>query len=61
MLIGDDLSDFIACVRESPRGPCTAAATSESRAKALAEHADFWGNGWYILPNPMHGSWTSFD
>ena len=18
-----------------------------------------WGNGWYILPNPMHGSWTS--
>lgn len=61
MLVGDDLSDFIACVRESPHGACTEAATSESRAGALAKYADFWGNGWYILPNPMHGSWTSFD
>ena len=61
MLVGDDLSDFIACVRESPHGACTEAATSESRAEALAKYADFWGNGWYILPNPMHGSWTSFD
>lgn len=60
-LVGDDLSDFIACVRENPHGACTEAATSESRAAALEEHADFWGNGWYILPNPMHGSWTSFD
>jgi acid phosphatase len=60
-LIGDDLSDFIPCVRESPHGACTEAATSESRAAALKEHAEFWGNGWYILPNPMHGSWTSFD
>lgn len=61
MLIGDDLSDFVPCVRESPRGACTDAATSESRAAALEQYADFWGNGWYILPNPMHGSWTSFD
>jgi acid phosphatase len=60
MLVGDDLSDFIACVRESPRGACTEAATSESRAAALEKYSDFWGNGWYILPNPMHGSWTSF-
>jgi len=61
MLIGDDLSDFIACVRESPHGECTEPATSSSRMEALRAHADFWGNGWYILPNPMHGSWTSFQ
>ena len=22
-------------------------------------YAGYWGNGWYILPNPMYGSWTS--
>lgn len=60
MLLGDDLSDFIACVRESPHGACTEGATSESRTVALEQYSDFWGNGWYILPNPMHGSWTSF-
>jgi acid phosphatase len=61
MLIGDDLSDFIACVRESPNGACTVPATSASRAEALEKHKDYWGNGWYILPNPMHGTWTSFE
>jgi len=59
MLIGDDFSDFVPCSREKPAGPCTEAATRESRAAQLEKYKDFWGNGWYILPNPMHGSWTS--
>jgi len=59
MLIGDDLSDFIPCVREKPAGPCTTPATRESRAALLEQHKQFWGKGWYMLPNPMHGSWTS--
>ena len=59
MLVGDDLSDFIACTRSSPRAPCTDVATRESRRQAVRDNADYWGNGWYILPNPMHGSWTS--
>jgi acid phosphatase len=59
MLIGDDLGDFIACVRSSPNPPCTEAATSKSRRAAVEKYADYWGNGWYVLPNPMHGSWTS--
>lgn len=59
MLFGDDLGDFIACVRASPKAPCTEAATRESRLQAIDRHAKYWGNGWYILPNPMHGSWTS--
>ena len=59
MLLGDDLSDFIPCVREDPAGECTTAATRASRLDALDKHRQMWGNGWYILPNPMHGSWTS--
>ena len=58
MLLGDDLSDFVPCVRSSPKPPCTDAATKHSRDAAVAEYAGYWGNGWYILPNPMHGSWT---
>lgn len=61
MLIGDDLGDFIPCTRKRPLAPCTTAATRESRHALVDEFADYWGNGWYVLPNPMHGSWTSFD
>jgi acid phosphatase len=61
MLIGDDLSDFIPCVRSSPRKPCTERATIESRDKLAYEHSNYWGAGWFVLPNPMHGSWTSVE
>lgn len=23
------------------------------------KYAAYWGHGWYVLPNPMHGSWTT--
>jgi len=59
MLIGDDLNDFIPCVRATPAPPCTASASSESRRQAVERHAAYLGKGWYVLPNPMHGSWTS--
>lgn len=59
MLFGDDLGDFVHCTRARPLPPCTEPATRASREAALDSHADYWGNGWYILPNPMHGSWTS--
>jgi 5'-nucleotidase (lipoprotein e(P4) family) len=61
MLFGDDLGDFIACSREKPLHPCDEAATIESRRAATVEFARYWGEGWYILPNPMHGSWTTFN
>ena len=59
MLIGDDLGDFLPCVRAKPVAPCPAA-TVEDRARMTLEHSEYWGVGWHILPNPMHGSWTSF-
>ena len=60
-LIGDDFGDFVPCVRKKIRAPCTEAATSASRSDALDTYDRYWGNGWYILPNPMHGSWTSIE
>lgn len=59
MLFGDDFGDFVACARVKPLDPCTEPATRASRHAALEAHARYWGNGWYILPNPMHGSWTT--
>jgi len=59
MLFGDDYGDFVTCTRAKPLTPCKEPATRASRAAALDTYADYWGNGWYILPNPMHGSWTS--
>lgn len=58
-LFGDDYGDFVHCTRAKPLEPCTEPATRESRHAALETYADYWGNGWYILPNPMHGSWTT--
>ena len=59
MLIGDDLGDFVPCARKKVVAPCTAPGTRDSRAAALITYDKYWGAGWYILPNPMHGSWTS--
>ena len=59
MLIGDDFSDFVPCARKSVYAPCTQGATRASRAADVRKYEEYWGNGWYILPGPMHGSWTS--
>jgi acid phosphatase len=58
MLIGDDLGDFLPCVRKKPYAPCIAGASAEDRMRMVDDSRHLWGNGWYILPNPMHGSWT---
>ena len=61
MVIGDDFGDFVDCARENIVAPCRTAGTRASRSMALDTHDHYWGNGWYILPNPMHGSWTSVE
>jgi len=59
MLFGDDLGDFLPCIRSKPIAPCPAA-TAEFRKRMTLQYIDYWGIRWHILPNPMHGSWTSF-
>jgi len=49
MLFGDDLGDFIAGV-QSDMAP-------EKRREITRIHEDLWGRKWFILPNPMYGSW----
>ncbi len=61
MLIGDDLSDFIPCVRKKVHAPCKEGATAASRQKQTELYERYWGAGWYVLPNPMHGSWTTVE
>lgn len=47
MLFGDDLNDFV-----------SAKDISESKRENLVnEHKRKWGRMWYILPNPVYGSW----
>ncbi|MGE5489095.1 MAG: 5'-nucleotidase, lipoprotein e(P4) family [bacterium] len=46
LLIGDDLNDFIS------------APPDLAGRDALAQaYAQFWGERWIVLPNPMYGSW----
>ena len=63
MLIGDDLGDFIPCTRYKPVAPCSQAdgATIASRHALTHKYRAYWGAGWFVLPNPMHGSWTSVE
>ena len=48
MLFGDDLGDFISEYRTSP----------QTRMSAALEYNE-WGTKWFMLPNPMYGSWES--
>lgn len=55
MLVGDDLNDFTSAKNISQKG----------RNAIVENHKTLWGNKWYVLPNPVYGSWeqalTNFD
>lgn len=59
MVFGDDLGDFLDCARARVIPPCTRPATAADRLRAISEYEEYWGRGWFVLPNPMYGSWTS--
>jgi acid phosphatase len=47
LVVGDDLNDFAA----------VAGKTQAERADIVDRAAGWWGTRWFILPNPMYGSW----
>ena len=49
MLLGDDLGDFLPNVKKN--------VTLEQRARLVGEYRAYWGDRWFMLPNPMYGSW----
>lgn len=47
MQFGDQLGDFVQVVANTPDG----------RAKLQDEYVDWFGERWWMLPNPTYGSW----
>ena len=48
LVIGDDLADFLPEVRRQ---------TVAERDLARCTRDAFWGRRWFLLPNPIYGSW----
>lgn len=46
LIIGDDLNDFV-----------PANVSREERDALIERHAANWGTSWFMLPNPVYGSW----
>lgn len=49
MMFGDDLGDFLPDVKKN--------ITHVQRTALVHKYEDNWGKKWYILSNPMYGSW----
>lgn len=47
MQFGDQLGDFVGVAANTPHG----------RAELLQRYADWFGERWWMLPNPSYGSW----
>ncbi len=47
LLVGDDLGDFLPNVRT----------TRAEREAMVDRYASWWGTRWFVVPNPMYGSW----
>ncbi len=47
-IVGDDLADFV---------PLPAGVDDEQRQRLAAENDSRWGQYWFMVPNPMYGSW----
>ena len=47
LLIGDDLGDFIEGAMESP----------DERLHLARQNMHRWGISWFLIPNPIYGSW----
>jgi acid phosphatase len=47
LLLGDDLNDFLSGVRTDVG----------ARLEKTLPYESWWGSKWFMLPNPMYGSW----
>ncbi len=52
LVLGDDLNDFISVAKTA--GGAKALAL---RDRIVEAHQAFWGTRWFMLPNPVYGSW----
>ncbi|WP_447964618.1 5'-nucleotidase, lipoprotein e(P4) family [Nitrospira sp. Ecomares 2.1] len=49
LLIGDDLGDFVSGAKSDPA----------TRRQLAQKHKKRWGDSWFLLPNPLYGSWET--
>ena len=49
-MVGDDLGDFIPKIRTMP---------AAERVTEVKKHAVRFGRDWFLIPNPLYGSWES--
>lgn len=47
LLIGDDLGDFVSGATDTP----------DNRRRLAQQYNDRWGTSWFLVPNPIYGSW----
>lgn len=47
LLVGDDLADFVSVESNEP----------DRRNEIAGQHRDKWGKTWFLIPNPLYGSW----
>jgi acid phosphatase len=52
-LFGDDLNDFVFV----PPVEGDWRVRNQARDQAIAAYRDYWGVRWFVLPNPLYGSW----
>ena len=46
LIVGDDFNDFL-----------TAGPSVEARLTASVAYDNYWGERWFLIPNPTYGSW----
>ncbi len=49
LLVGDDLGDFVSGAVDTP----------ENRVVLADRYPGYWGTRWFVIPNPMNGSWET--
>jgi acid phosphatase len=47
LIVGNEVNDFVS----------EANATPEDRIKIAGAYRSYWGEKWFLLPNPLYGSW----
>jgi acid phosphatase len=52
LILGDDLNDFVTVA-----GSTGVQAQLSQRDRAVQNHRPYWGTRWFMLPNPVYGSW----
>lgn len=48
-LVGDDFGDFVSGAK----------GTAETRVELAKNSTDAWGKKWFLIPNPVYGSWEA--